>query len=112
MRYFIRSLSKNERKDSALFITANEANAAIVQAHDLAGEAQSDTRAFGFGGEEWNEYLLLTIRADRMTIIADIYHDCIDIINLGCDGDLGCLCLQGIANEIDYHLRDLSLIRI
>ena len=88
-----RILSKNESKDCALFVAANEADAAIVEAHDLAGETQSDTRAFGFGGEEWNEYLLLTIRADRMTIIADIYHNGISIINLGCDGDLGCLCL-------------------
>ena len=33
----------------------------------MAGETQTDTRIFGFGGEEWNEYLLLTIGADRMT---------------------------------------------
>ena len=88
-----RSLSKNESKDCAPLVAANEADAAIVEAHDLAGETQTDTRTFGFGGEEWNEYLLLTIWADRMTIIADIYYDSISIINLGCDGDLLCLCL-------------------
>ena len=40
---FIRSLSKNESKDCAPLVAANEADAAIVEAHDLAGEAQSDT---------------------------------------------------------------------
>ena len=86
-------LSEYNREDGFVFVATDEADGAIVQAHDLAGETQTDTRAFGFGGEEWNEYLLLTIRADRMTIIADIYHNGISIINLGCDGDLGCLCL-------------------
>ena len=37
------TLSKHEGKDCALFVATNEADTAIVEAHDLAGETQTNT---------------------------------------------------------------------
>ena len=36
-------LSEHNREDSFVFVAANEADGAVVQAHDLAGETQTDT---------------------------------------------------------------------
>ena len=43
---------KQKRKYGLADVTAEEADGAIVEAHDLAREAEADTSAVGFAGEK------------------------------------------------------------
>ena len=54
------TLSKHEGKDCALFVATNEADTAIVEAHDLAGETQTNTLGSAETEDENDSKLRLT----------------------------------------------------
>ena len=93
-------------------ITAEEADGAIVKAHDLAREAETDAGAVGFGGEKRYEYLRLTLATDSCTVVDDIdahgigWFDCAYNIDSCGSG------LDGITDEVDEYLRDLTFVGI
>ena len=72
MRMSIETLLKQKRKYGLAVVTAEEADGAIVEAHDLARKAKADACAVGFGREKWYEYLRLTLATNGCAIIDNI----------------------------------------
>ena len=93
-------------------VTAEEADGAIMEAHDLARKAKADACAVGFGGEKGYEYLRLTLATDRCAIVDNVdahgigWFDCGYNINSCGSG------LDGITDEVDEYLRDLTFVSI
>ena len=91
----------------ALFIALGEFESAVVSTHDLTRETETYARTFGLGGEEWYEYLLLTLWSDRRTVIGYVDESLLVAINLGTYTDVSGICLNGIFDKIDEDTADL-----
>ena len=83
-----------------------------MQSHDLTRKAQSDASTFLLGREEWNEYLILAFSADRKTVVCNADDCLLRWSKLSCNYDIASLGLNGILDQIDEYLSDLSLISI
>ena len=93
-------------------IAAEEADGAIVEAHDLTREAEADAGTVGFGGEKGYEYLRLTLATDRCAVVDNVdahgvgWHDgAYDVDSCGSG-------LDGITDEVNEYLRDLTFVGI
>ena len=93
-------------------ITAEEADGAIVEAHDLAREAEADAGAVGFGGEKGYEYLRLTLATDRCAIVDNVDAHGVGWFDCAYDVDSCGSGLDGITDEVDEYLRDLTFVGI
>ena len=93
-------------------ITTEEADGAIVETHDLAREAEADAGAVGFGGEKRYEYLRLTLATDRCAIVDNIDAHGVGWFDCAYDVDSCGSCLNGITDEVDEYLRDLTFVGI
>ena len=93
-------------------ITTEEADGAIMEAHDLARKAKADAGAVGFGGEKGYEYLRLTLATDRCAIIDNIDAHGVGWRDGAYDVDSCGSGLDGITDEVDEYLRDLTFISI
>ena len=67
--YSFPSLAEPEFKDGLLGVAPYQLDAAVVVAHDLAGDGQADARAFLLGGVEWDKDLLLAAHWDRLAVV-------------------------------------------
>ena len=81
-------------------------------AHDLARDAQADARTFFLGRKERNEDLFLTAYGDGCSIVANVDDELIILSQFGKDVDVLCACLQGVFDQVDENLGDLSFIGI
>ena len=93
-------------------ITTEEANGAIVEAHDLARKAEADAGTVGFGGEKGYEYLRLTLATDRCAVVDNVDAHGVGWRDGAYDVDSCGSGLDGVAYEIDEYLRDLTFIGI
>ena len=93
-------------------IAAEEANGAIVEAHNLARKAEADAGAIGFGGEKGYEYLRLTLATDRCAVVDDVDAHGVGWRDGAYDVDSCGFSLDGITDEVDEYLRDLIFIGI
>ena len=93
-------------------IATEEADGAIVEAHDLAREAEADAGAVGFGGEKGYEYLRLTLATDSCTIIDNVDAHGVGWFDCAYDVDSCGSGLDGVADKVDEYLRDLTFIGI
>ena len=103
---------KQQRKYGLAVVTAEEADGAIVEAHDLAWEAEADAGAVGFGGEKGYEYLRLTLATDRCAIVNNVNALSVGWRDGAYDVDSCSSSLDGVAYEIDEYLRDLTFVGI
>ena len=55
------------------------------ETHDLSGNAQSDARTAGFGGEERDEDALFDLRRDGFAAVADFDDDILAFVEEGAD---------------------------
>ena len=93
-------------------VATEEANGAIMEAHDLARKAKADTSAVGFGGEKGYEYLRLTLATDRCTVVDNVDAHGVGWRNGAYDVDSCGSGLDGITDEVDEYLRDLTFVGI
>ena len=93
-------------------VTAEEADGAIVEAHDLAREAEADAGAIGFGGEKGYEYLRLTLATDRCAVVDNVDAHDVGWFDCAYDVDSCSSGLDGITDEVDEYLRDLTFVGI
>ena len=93
-------------------VTAEEANGAIVEAHDLARKAEADAGAVGFGGEKGYEYLRLTLATDSCTVVDNVDAHGVGWFDCAYDVDSCSSCLNGVADEVNEYLRDLTFVGI
>ena len=64
-----------------------------MEGHDLFTQAETDTRASGFGCEKRNEDFIQSFRDDARSVVLDV------------DGDLSGVGLGGDADQGSRHLR-------
>lgn len=93
-------------------VATEEANGAIMEAHDLARKAKADACAVGFGGEKWYEYLRLTLATDRCAIVDNVDAHGVGWFDCAYDVDSYSSGLDGITDEVDEYLRDLTFVGI
>ena len=93
-------------------ITTEEADGAIVEAHDLARKAEADAGAVGFSGEKGYEYLRLTLATDSCAIVDNVDAHGVGWFDCAYDVDNCGSCLNGVADKVDKYLRDLTFIGI
>ena len=93
-------------------VATEEANGAIMEAHDLARKAKADACAVGVGGEKGYEYLRLTLATDRCAVIDDIDAHGVGWRDGAYDVDSCGSCLDGVADEVDEYLRNLTFVGI
>ena len=93
-------------------ITAEEADGAIVEAHDLARKAETDAGAIGFGGEKGYKYLRLTLATDGCAVVDNVDAHGIGWFDCAYDVDSCGSGLDGITDEVDEYLRDLTFVGI
>ena len=83
-----------------------------MEAHDLARETEADAGAIGFGGEKGYEYLRLTLATDRCAVVDNVDAHGVGWRNGAYDVDSCGSGLDGITDEVDEYLRDLTFICI
>lgn len=93
-------------------IATEEADGAIVEAHDLARETEADAGAVGFGGEKGYEYLRLTLATNGCAIIDNIDAHGVGWFDCAYDVDSCGSGLDGVADEVNEYLRDLTFVSI
>lgn len=80
--------------------------------HDLTGKAQAYAAAFGLGGEERDEDILLACGADRRAIIADVDDGVVALVQLGGDLNVSRTGLGSVLHKVDQDLGDLALVGV
>ena len=105
-------LLKQQRKYGLAVIATEEADGAIVESHDLARETEADAGAIRFGGEKGYEYLRLTLATDRCTVVDNVDAHGVGWRNGAYDVDSCGSGLDGITDEVDEYLRDLTFVGI
>lgn len=84
-----------------------------MEGHDLFTQAETDTRASGFGREERHEDFIQSFRDDARSVVLDVDGD-LSGVGLGGNADQGCRCIPtgffGIPDEIEEYLFDLCAV--
>ena len=84
-----------------------------MEGHDLFTQAETDTRASGFGCEKRNEDFIQSFRDDARSVVLDVDGD-LSGVGLGGDADQGSRYIPagffGISDEIEEYLFDLGTV--
>ena len=84
-----------------------------MEGHDLFTQAETDTRASGFGREKRNEDFIQSFRDDARSVVLDVDGD-LSGVGLGGDADQGSRYIPtgffGISDEIEEYLFDLGTV--
>ena len=84
-----------------------------MEGHDLFTQAETDTRASGFGCEKRNEDFIQSFRDDARSVVLDVDGD-LSGVGLGGDADQGSWYIPagffGISDEIEEYLFDLGSV--
>ena len=83
-----------------------------MEAHDLARETEANAGAVGFGGEKGYEYLRLTLATNGCAIIDNVDAHGIEWFDCGYNITSYSSCLDGVTDEVDEYLRDLTFVGI
>lgn len=93
-------------------VASGELEGAVVQAHYLAGEGQTDAGTFLFGGVERYEDFLAAFAADRTAVVGDVDYDVFGHVDFCGDRYDGCTGLHSVLYEVYKNLRNLAFVGI
>ena len=105
-------LSEHHHKLSPLRIASHKIQRSVVPPHDLARETETYARTVTLGCKERDEYLLLSLRGDRSTVIGNLDDSALGRVDTGRDADVFRTSLDGILDEVDEYAADLRLVGI
>ena len=105
-------LSEAKLEDCLDLIAAKQFDGAVVIAHYLSGDTQTNSGAFFLSGVERDENLLLRRGRDGLAVVGNAYDDIVLFAHAGCDVYMLRTGLKGVLDEIDDYLGYLPLIGV